>query len=130
MSVDDWVVSREDAVLPQVDLPRKWALRLGGAREIGMQFLGLLSIPNGAMIGLTWFRGSEFAQSVFGSAWVFLATYVAIGLVGMALYYIVVYRAFRQFVNAQAEQEGVSPLMREVRAIHDRLDELEGGESR
>lgn len=123
---DSWLVRRGDAVLPQLDLPRRWALRLGGAREIAMQTLGLLSIPNGLMIGLTYYRGSAVAQSVFGSAWVFVAAYIGLGIVTMAIYYVAVYRAFRQFVHAQGEQEDVSPLMEEVQRLHDRLNELEG----
>lgn len=123
--MDEWFVRRDGAVLPQLDLPRRWALRLGGAREIAMQTLGLLSIPNGLMIGLTFYRGSAAAQSAFGSALVFVAAYVGLGLATMAVYYVAVYRAFRQFVHAQGEREEVSPLMEEVQRVHDRLDELE-----
>lgn len=126
MATDDgWLVERDGAVLPQLDFPKRWALRVGGAREIATQTLGLLAIPNGLMIGLTFYRGSTAAQGVFGSAAAFVAAYVGLGLVTMTVYYVAVYRAFQTFVRHQGEQEDVSPLMREVQRVHDRLDDLE-----
>lgn len=123
--MSEWLVWQDGAALPQLDLPERWALRLGGMREIAMQFLGLLAIPNGAMIGLTWYRGSEAAQSLFPTALWFMGVYVGLALVGMIVYYVVVYRAFRQFVHTQGEKSDVSPLMSEVQRLHSRLDEIE-----
>jgi len=103
---------------------------MGGAREIAMQSIGLLAVPNGIMIGLTFYRGSAAAQSIFPTAVWFIAAWIALGLATMLVYYIAVYRAFRTFVHHQGENEDVSPLMTEVQRLHDRLDELEASQDR
>lgn len=122
----------DDALFPQVKISDKWAHRLGAFREIGFQALGYLSVPNGLMIALTYYRGAEFIQQVFPSAVHWAGFYMLMGVGVMIFHYSIIYGPWQSFIQHQSEREDRSPQYREtvqnqqlIEDLHERMDRIE-----